>query len=412
MDDRSFYQTVLGLADPWVVEQVELRAAEQEVLVRVGVGPGAELRCPECGEVSAGYDRSEERRWRHLDTMQYRTVLVTQIRRVRCSTHGVRQVKVPWADDRSRFSALFEAWAIRLLRESTVLGVAELLGISWDEAASIQRRAVARGLARRSLEPVAVVGVDETSFQKRYQYVTIVNDLEGDRVMWVGDHRRQETLEEYWKSLSQADLAAVQAVVLDMWGPYIVATCNCVPEALSKIVFDRYHVAANLSKAVNHVRQAEQLELRRAGEAARAAALRGKRFTLLKGRRRRTPEDEAEIAALRKAGFKVGRAWLIKEAADRIWACVSASEAAAEFRKWYSWAIRSRLDPIKRVARLMKNHLYGILRYAEQRYTNAKSEGVNSRIQLIKHRARGYRNRENFRNAILFHCGGLDMNPG
>jgi transposase len=343
--------------------------------------------------------------------MQYRTVLVTQIPRIRCNTHGVRQVRVSWAEERSRFTALFEAWAIRLLHESTVLGVAELLGISWEETASIQRRAVARGLARRSLEPVAVLGIDETSFQKRYEYVTVINDLERDRVMWVGDHRRRTTLREYWESRSDAELAAVQAVVIDMWEPFIVATRECVPNGLSKIVFDRYHVAANLSKAVNHVRQAEQRELRRAGEAARAAALQGKRFTLLKGRRRRTPEDEAEIAALRKAGFKVGRAWIIKEAADRIWACASASEAAAEFRKWYSRAIRSRLEPIKRAARLMKSHLYGILRYAEHRYTNAKSEGMNSRIQLIKHRARGYRNRENFRNAILFHCGRLDMNP-
>lgn len=411
MDDRSFYQTVLGLADPWVVEQVELRAAEQEVIVRVGVARGAELRCPECGEVGAGYDRSDERRWRHLDTMQYRTVLVTQVPRVRCSTHGVRQVKVPWAEERSRFTALFEAWAIRLLHESTVLGVAELLGISWAETASIQRRAVARGLARRSLEPVAVLGIDETSFQKRYEYVTVINDLEGDRVLWVGDHRRRTTLQAFWEGRSEAELAAVRAVVMDMWEPYIVATRECVPDALSKIVFDRYHVAVNLSKAVNHVRTAEQRELRRAGEAARAAALQGKRFTLLKGRRRRTPEDEAEIAALRKAGYKVGRAWMIKEAAERIWTCVSEFEAAAEFRKWYNWAIRSGLEPIKRAARLMKGHLYGILRYAEHRYTNAKSEGMNSRIQLLKHRARGYRNRENFRNAILFHCGGLDMNP-
>jgi transposase len=411
MDDRSFYQTVLGLADPWVVEQVEVKAADQEVLVRVGVAHGAQLRCPECGEVSAGYDRSDERRWRHLDTMQYRTVLVTQIPRIRCSTHGVRQVRVPWAEERSRFTALFEAWAIRLLHESTVLGVAELLAISWDEAASIQRRAVVRGLGRRSREPVPVLGIDETSFQKRYEFVTVINDLEGDRVMWVGDHRGRATLREYWESLSEAELTAVRAVVMDMWGPYIAATCDCVPDALSKIVFDRYHVAANLSKAVNHVRHAEQRELRRAGEAARAAALRGKRFTLLKGRRRRTPEDEAEIAALRKAGFKVGRAWSIKEAAERIWASLSVSEAAVEFRKWYNHAIRSRLEPIKRVARLLKGHLYGILRFAEHRYTNAKSEGVNSRIQLLKHRARGYRNRENFRNAILFHCGGLDLNP-
>jgi transposase len=411
VDDRAFYQAVLGLAQPWVVEQVELRAAEQEVVVRVGVAAGAELRCPECGCESPGYDRSEERRWRHLDTMQYRTVLVTQVPRVCCSTHGVRQVKVPWAEERSRFTALFEGWAIRLLRESTVLGVAELLGISWEEASNIQRRAVARGLARRSLEPVAVLGIDETSFQKRHEYVTVVNDLEGNRVLWVGDHRRLATLREFWEGRSTGERAALQAVVMDMWEPYIAATRECVPDGLSKIVFDRYHVVAHLTAAVSDVRKAEQRELQRAGKEARAAELKGKRFTLLKGKRRRTAEDEAEIEALRRAGFKVGRAWLIKEAATRIWERASVADATAEFRKWYSWAIRSRLEPIKRAARMMKRYLYGILQYTRHPYTNAKSEGTNSRIQLIKHRARGYRNRENFRNAILFHCGGLDMNP-
>lgn len=113
---------------------------------------------------------------------------------------GSGKVAVPWAEPRGRFTALFEAWAIRLLRESTVAGVAELLGLSWDEVAHIQRRAVARGLARRSQEPIRVVGIDETSFQKRYEYVTVVNDLEGGRVLWVGDHRRASTLREFWES--------------------------------------------------------------------------------------------------------------------------------------------------------------------------------------------------------------------
>lgn len=149
MDDRTFYQTVLGLTDPWEVEAVELRPGDQEVWIRVGPRPGAVLHCPECKAGSPGYDRVEERRWRHLDTMQYRTILVSRVPRVRCATHGVRQVLVPWAEERSRFTALFETWAIRLLRESTISGVAEWLGLSWDEVAHIQQRAVARGLARR-----------------------------------------------------------------------------------------------------------------------------------------------------------------------------------------------------------------------------------------------------------------------
>ena len=411
MDDKSFYQAVLGLAAPWSVTSVQLLPESQEVQVVVGLGPDARLRCPDCDTVCPGYDHTEERRWRHLDTMQYRTILISRIPRVRCPEHGVRQVNVPWSEPRSRFTALFEAWAIRLLRESSVSGVAELLGVSWDEAAHIQSRAVARGLERRSREPVRVLGIDETSFQKRHEYVTVVNDLEGDRVLWVGDHRREATLRTFWESWSVEERRGLRAVVMDMWDPYIAATRECVPHGLSKIVFDRYHVAAHLTAAVSDVRKAEQRELRREGDAVGAAALKGKRFVLVRGTAKRTAQDEAEIAALRRAGFKVGRAWSLKEAARSIWECPTAKAAMQQFQKWYGWAMRSRLTPMKRAARTMKKYLYGILKYTNHPFTNASTEGMNSKIQLIKHRARGYRNRDNFRTAILFHCGRLDMNP-
>jgi transposase len=411
MDDRSLYQTILGLREPWQVSAVEVDTTGQAVRVHVDAAPGAALGCPECGQSAPGYDRAEARSWRHLDTCQFKTILVCRIPRVECPAHGVRQVRVPWAEDRSRFTALFEAWAIRLLHESSLSGVAELLGLSWDEVAHIQRRAVQRGLARRAKEPIRAVGIDETSFRKHFEYVTVVVDLERDRVLWVGDDRRQETLSEYWRSCTREELRTLRAVVMDMWRPYIAATRDCVPHGLSKIVFDRYHVAALLTTAVGDVRKAEQIELKQTGRADRAAALKGKRFLLVRGTRRRTAEDLAEIEALRKAGYKVGRAWAIKEAANVIWQCRTAMEAHAEFDRWYSWAIRSRLPAIKKAARTMKDHLYGILKFIRHPFTNARTESVNSKIQLFRHRARGYRNRENFRMAILFHCGGLDMNP-
>lgn len=411
MDDRLFYQTILGLAEPWIVESVDLQAKQQVVWVRVAPREGAALRCPECGREVPGYDRSEERRWRHLDTMQYQTILVSRIPRIRCPAHGIRQVRVPWSEERSRFTALFETWVIRLLHESTVSGVAELVGISWEQVGHIQERAVRRGMARRAHTPLRVIGVDETSFQKRHEYVTVINDLEGDRVVWVGDHRRESTLRAFWESLPRVERRSIRAIVMDMWDPYIAATRDSVPNGLSKIVFDRYHVVAHLTAAVGHVRKAEQRELQHGGHAERAAQLKGKRFILVKGKKRRSAQDEAEIHALRRAGFKVGRAWMIKEAANALWQCTTSKAAMKVFTRWYSWAIRSRLEPIKRAARMMKHYLYGILKYARHPFTNARTEGMNSKIQLIKHRARGYRNRDNFRNAILFHCGGLDMNP-
>jgi transposase len=407
MDDRRLYETILGLVEPWYVAEVEVLSEAEEIRVHVEWREGAGLVCPECGQPAPGYDRAEERRWRHLDTCQFRTVLCARVPRVACPTHGVRQIRVSWAEDRSRFTLLFEALALRVLRETTLSGMAALLRLSWDEADGIFRRAVARGLARRRREPVGVLGVDETSFQKRYEYVTVVADLKRGRVLWVGDHRRQETLEGFWDTLPSEERDGLEAVVMDMWEPYIAATREALAEHSAPIVFDRYHVMQHLNHAVDLVRRAEQAELREAGD----ARLKRTRYVWLKGAARRSRADRQLIRQARRAGLKVGRAWAIKEAAGKLWTYHSMSWALKYFRRWYGWAVRSRLAPIIRVARMMKRYLSGILAYLRHRYTNALTEALNAKIQEIKYRARGYRNRANFRLAILFHCGGLDMNP-
>lgn len=407
MDDRRLYETILGLEAPWYVAEVEVRSEAEQILVRLGLGEQELLSCPECGEWCPRYDWSAERRWRHLDTCHYRTVLVARVPRVECPEHGVRQIAVPWAEDRSRFTALFEALAIRLLKETTVSGLAEVMGLSWDEASGILKRAVARGLGRREHEPARWVGVDETSFQKRHEYVTVVADVEGSRVLWVGDDRRKKTLQKYWESLPQAERERLEEVVMDMWEPYISATEAAVPEAASKIVFDRFHVVRHLNEAVDKVRRAEHRRLRQTGD----ERLTGTKYVWLKGQARRSRKDWLAIRELTAAGLKVGRAWAIKEAALKLWTYRSKTWARKYFKKWYFWATHSRLAPMIRVARMMKRHLEGILNFLRHRTTNALTEALNSKIQEIKYRARGYRNRENFRLAILFHCGGLDLNP-
>lgn len=411
MDDRKLYETILGLPEPWYVKSVELRTKEKEVWVHVELAGEATLQCPECLQAAPGYDRAEERRWRHLDTCQYQTILVSRIPRVRCAEHGVRRIRVPWAEERSRFTALFEAWTIRVLRECSLAAAAELLRISWDEVEGIHRRAVERGLARRSAEPIRVVGIDETSFQKRHEYVTVVVDLERSRVLWVGEHRREATLSSYWESLPLEERAQLDAIVMDMWDPYIAATRKHVPHGHSKLVFDRYHVMWHLNTAVDEVRKREQRELIRERGGDRSTLLKGTRYLWLRGRTTRTRKQNRAIAELRKAGLKVGRAWAIKETLTSLWTYRRPSAALRFFSRWYGWAVRSQLPAIVRAAKTVKNYLYGILAFTKHPYTNARTEAVNAKIQEIKYRARGYRNRENFRLAILFHCGGLQMDP-
>jgi len=402
----AHYAQLIGLQRPWEVSRVEVSHSEQEVRIHVVRGPQPRMRCPACDTACSGYD-TRERRWRHLDTMKYRTLLIAQVPRVKCATHGVRQVAVPWAEEGSRFTALFEALVIDWLREASFAAVARQLRLSWDQVAGIQDRAVRRGLARRDRPVPTHIGVDETSFAKRYEYVTTVNDLKAGVVLYVADDRKQGSLDAFYADLGEKGCAALEAVAMDMWAPYIRSTREHVPEADQKIVFDKFHIAKHLGDAVDRVRRQENQQLRAAGDDRLVKT----KYQWLQNPDRMTRSQLRMFAPLRDSTLKVARAWAIKEAAMGLWGYVRRGWAKRMWKQWYGWAIRSRLDPIKRVARMIKKHWEGVINAATTKVTNARSEGANSKIQWIKRQACGFRNRERFRNAIYFHLADLDLYP-
>jgi len=400
------YARLIGLERPWQVSRVEVSHEDQEVRIFVIRGSRPKLRCPECDRPCGGYD-TRERRWRHLDTMQYRTYLIAEVPRVECAKHGVRQVAVPWSEAGSRFTALFEALVIDWLREANVRAIARRLRLSWEQVAGIQKRAVKRGLARRDGRAPSGIGVDETSFQKRHEYVTIVHDLDAEVVVHVADDRTQEALESYLEGLGPEACAKLDRVAMDMWAPYIAATRAKVPDADQKIVFDKFHIAKHLGDAVDHVRRRENRELISRG----SERLKRTKYFWLQNPERMSPERWQEFAPLRTSRLKVARAWALKEAAMLLWGYVRRGWAKRMWGRWYRWAIRSRLEPMKRVARMIKKHWEGVINAATSKVTNARAESINSRVQWVKRMACGFRNRENFRNAIYFHLGGLDLYP-
>ena len=407
MQDRTLYARLLGIEDPWRVTDVTLRLdEEQAVVVSVEMDPGAILRCPKCQSQGSRYD-ARKRRWRHLDTMQYRTVLVAEIPRLRCDEHGILQIAVPWSDPGSRFTALFEALVIDWLKEASFSAVARQLSLSWDQVAGIQDRAVCRGLARREKQRPRNIGVDETSFRKRYEYITLVNDLDRDRVLWIGEDRKKQTLGAFYAELGEEGCARLESVAMDMWAPYIASTREHVPDADRKIVFDKFHIALHLGRAVDQVRRAENRELVGQGD----DRLKKTKYLWLTNPGRMSSARWQEFESLRNSRLRVARAWAIKESAMLLWGYVRRGWAKRAWKGWYDWAIRSRLEPIKRVARLIKYYWDGVINAATTNVTNARSEGMNSKIQWIKRMACGYRNRQRFHNAIYFHLGALDLYP-
>lgn len=406
MRDRDLYAKILNLQAPWTVADVELDLKGEEVRVRLEVSATADLCCPQCDQVSGRYD-SRERRWRHLDTCQLRTVLVADVPRVKCEEHGVHQVKVAWAEPGSGFTALFEALTIDWLREASIKAVAGRLRLSWDEADGIQSRAVARGLRRRQRAAPTRLGVDETSFQKRHEYVTVLTDQVSGHVVHVADDRKQSTLEAFLDTLTPQERELIESVAMDMWGPYIAAVKAKVPGAEEKIKFDKFHVASHLGDGVNDVRKQEHRALLEQGDRTLAKT----KHLWLQNPANMKPERWEEFASLRVSALKTARAWALKETAMGLWSYRSFAWAKKAWKAWLGWAFRSRLEPMRKKARMIRQHLWGILNAVVTGTTNALAESVNAKIQWIKRMACGFRNRQRFRNAIYFHCGGLNLYP-
>ena len=407
MDDTQLFTQLLGITPPWRVTRVTVNMAAERIDVWVDEAPGTKFRCAGCGAPVPVYDHTPEQVWRHLDTCQCQTHVHARLPRTTCPVDGVRQVVAPWAEGRSDYTRLFEARIIDTAKECDVTGVRRLLQTTWDATWGVLTRAVARGLARKPRRVPARLGIDEKAIRKGHHYETIVVDLDTGTVEAVLDDRTQASLEAYYRQFTPAELASITAIAMDMWEPYIQATHAWVPDAAQKIVFDKYHAVRAVIDAVDQVRRQEHKTL----QAQDDARLTGTKHLWLWNAENVPAWRRAEFDALKHAELKTSRAWAIKEALRGFWNYIYPKRAARYFTAWYFWATHSRLAPMIKAAKTLKRHLPNLLTYFTHWITNATSEGINSKIQMVKLMACGYRNREHYKIAILFHCGGLDLYP-
>lgn len=403
---EAFFHAALGLPSPWKVQRVDLLEGQRLFEVHVTHSGRMKLACPTCGETGPGYD-SRPRRWRHLDACGYETWLLCDVPRMKCSEHGVVQVAVPWAEVRSRFSAPFECVVIDWLQVAPVAAVARLMGLSWSATSGIQARAVARGLERRGPLGAVHLGVDENSFRKRHQYVTVVTDQEDPRVLHVATGRGRASLEGFYEALPAEELEAIKSVAMDMHRPYVTATAIHVPDAEDKIAFDKFHVIKLFTHGVDLVRRAENKALLARGDRTLVRS----KYVWLMNPGSMKASMKARFAELKGHALKVGRACGMKEMAQRLWRYTTRRGAIKAWRKLCDWLQRSRLSPMVKVGQTIRRNLLGILNAVVLGVTNGAAEGINSKIQELKKRAHGYRSEASFIDAIYFHLGGLDLYP-
>lgn len=407
MNDTKLYEQILGIEEPWFVKGVTLKASEEIIEVEV------ECRetlwgCPQCGQRMHKHD-SERRRWRHLDSCQFKTIVVSDVPRLKCPDHGTQTVCVPWAEVRSRFTTRFERFAIDVLKDCSTSAACKILQISWEEADGIKQRAIDRGMKRRTTGDVKRLCIDEKAVGWGHQYMTIISSADADKahVLAVEEERTEESLNRFWVTMTPEQRAKVEAVSMDMWVAFYNSTVKHVPDAVDKIVYDNFHIAKYMNKAVDEVRRGEYFSLKDAEK----KQVKGSRQLWLYGLENVPGKWTSRFKALREVATKTARAWKVKELLRTFWRCEGVDDATSFFKAWCKEAMATRLDPVKKVVKLLKRHWPNIVTYFRHKLTNAPAEGLNSRIQQLIQQACGYRNRERFKRDILFHLGGLDMHP-
>jgi transposase len=404
----THYAQLLDLTDPWIVGNTMLDTEANTLTIHITTQKGARLPCPTCNTLCTIYDHREERSWRHLDTMQFVTTIKAQLPRITCPEHGIATVSASWASEHSRFTLLFERFAIDVLKAATSITRAKtILRLSWDQLQLIKTRAVERGLKRRNHDSVQYVGIDEKNFLKGHHYASIATDLVQGRVLDVTEGRKKDSAVTLLnQAIPEEKRELVKAGAMDMWQPFMDAWVEVFGHD-TPLVHDKFHVSGYLGKAVDSVRKHEHKALRKDGD----DTLTKTKYLWLKNPDTWEDEERQRFNELMKNELRVGRAWGLKEAFRKFWAYKREWAAKRFFDRWYFRATHSRMQPVIKVAKTLKRHIDGLLAYTAHNITNAVSEGLNSKIQSVKANARGFRNFAHYRIAILFECGGLELHP-
>lgn len=397
---------MLNLGKDWEISSVSLNLESKEVVLELN-HLSENGFCTKCDQYCKVYDYSPQRKWRHLDTMQFNTVLEAKAPRVKCPQCGVKTAFLPWASKHSQFTLLFEAFAIEVLHISkSIKDASNLLGLNWHQTQAIMKRAVGRGLARRQEDEITWLGMDEKSFRKGHNYISVLNDLDEGRVIEVSEGRSSEVAETLLnQGLSTQQREMVCGVSIDMSAPYIKAIRTHLPYA--DIVHDKFHIMQHVTNAVDLTRRSENKELLKVGD----ETLKGTKYDWLRNKAGLSEEELAVIEDLSSRQLEVTKAWHLKELFSSFWKQNNAEDALKFFAHWVLEVKESNNRPMWKVVKMLWRHMPNILTYFDCFITNAVSEGLNSKIQSIKSMARGFRSFENYRTTILFYCGKLKLAP-
>lgn len=400
MKDLDLFQAALGLSEEWIVVKTEFKAQEKRLDIFLDFAPGTQFLCPICGTKSSVYDTAE-RTWQHLNFFQHATYIHARLPRVDCKTDGIKQIQVPWARERSGFTLLFEAMIMALADEMPVCSIADMVGVHDTRIWRIIEHYVNKDVDNLDLSKVQNIGVDETSSKRGHHYVTLFVDMDTSKVVFVTKGKDADTLKAFKEHL-ETHKGVVDKILefsSDLSPAFISGIATYFPKA--HITFDKFHVMKLLNTAVDETRRSEQIQEK---------SLKSSRYVWLKNPCNLSQKERTKLESLSGKKLKTGRAYRMKLLFQEVFT-YSEERAVFNLKKWYFWAMHSRLEPIKGFARTLKKHWNGIVRWFKTKLTNGVLEGLNSLVQAAKARARGYRSIEYFKLMIYMVAGKLGRLP-
>ena len=392
------FTAALGLVPPWQVRESAFSPEASQLDLWIDFPKGSTFVCPECGATDVPVHDTTDKRWQHLAFFQHTCYLHARIPRVRCDACGVKQVHVPWARPGSGFTLLFEAVVWALSKEMTVKAIARLMKVHDTRLWRILDHYVTQALSEQDYSDVSEIAIDETSRRRGHKYVTIVADTKGKRVLHVTEGKDKKAISRF-----AADYEAhngktenIKEVCMDMSPAYIEATREQFPNA--HMTFDRFHVMKLANEAVDTVRREDVKD---------NPYLQGSRYLWLKHPDKLKAQQQQELTKLQRINPKTARAYhLVLDL--RVYWQLAKEEAEGYLRRWYQWARRCRLEPFVQLAKTIRNHWDGVLRYHTSNTTTGFLEGINSLVQAAKRKARGYRTTKNLITMIYIIAGKLN----
>jgi transposase len=380
----------------FIYQEIELRRYQgrpQAIDIRLQPHQSIRGKCSQCLRSAPGYDRLEERSWQHVPLWGIPTYFLYAPRRVQCPEHGIVVEAVPWSEGKRPVTRDMMGFLARWTRRLSWKETAQVFQISWEAVYRSVEWFVEWGLAHRKLEGVHSLGMDEIHWgrgQRAANFLTVLYQIDSGcrRWLWVGQRRTQATLQKGLQALGPEVVKKLRFVCSDMWKPYLQVIATEVGQALH--VLDRFHITMHLNQAVDQVRRGESTRLRAAGKRER---LKHMRWTLLRRGSRVRGRARQKLHALLLSKLGTARAWELKETFTHFWKYKSLTWAKAFLDYWCCRAMRSRLEPMKKVARMLRVHEELILNWfrAKGEISSGAVEGLNNKIRVVTRRSYGFR---------------------